>query len=160
MEFETYYNKQQIISIFNKYTIPYNFINSMESNAFISKLKNDKVILFKAGVLGLGGGQCPLVIKLIESNNNIILDCKFKNTISQIISFCLFICFAWFMVLELCIFNSNFDLWGKIITTFFALIWTLFCFAFFILGDRIFFNKRRIAVIRFLETNLYARRIS
>lgn len=160
MIYESAFTKNKIHSILGVTTRPLNFSNSMTGNIFLSKSRGDKIYLMKSGKFGVGRGQLPLIIKLIENNSNTILKCKFGFTVPYIILLCLFVGFAWSNVLWICVFNPNFDLIGKLIVSSAVSIWSLFCIALFAIANVLFFSKQRKEVIGYLESHLGAKRIS
>ncbi|WP_010680993.1 hypothetical protein [Acetivibrio cellulolyticus] len=160
MIFESAFPKNKILSILCATTRPLNFSNSMTGDIFLSKSRGDKIYLLKSGKFGVGKGQLPLIIKLIENDSNTILKCKFGFTLPSIIILSLFVGFAWSTVLLICVFSPNNDLIGKLIVSSVALIWSLFCFALFPIANVLLFSKQQKEVIVFLESHLCAKRIS
>lgn len=132
MIFTTDCSKEQSISIFHTCTNSCDLSNYTTPGIFVSKYKNNKVYLWYTGDIVIGSGQLPLVIEIINNDNNITLKCKFGFTPQIIIPIIIFI----------------------------GIVWTFLCVFQFPVFNKMFYSKRQEAEIEFIETHFGAKRIS
>lgn len=159
MIFESNFSKNKIYSILSANTRPLNFSNSMTANIFLSKSSADKIYLLKSGKFGVGRGQQPLIINLIENDSNTILKCKFGFTAPFIIILRLLVAFAWSIVLWICVFNPSVGLFSKLMVSSAVLIWSLSCFTILMIANEMFFSEQQKEIIGILVVHLCAKRI-
>lgn len=160
MIFTTDYSKEQIISILHIYTSSYDLSNYTTPGIFVSKYKNNKVYLWYTGDIVIGSGQLPLVIEIINNDNNVTLKCKFGFTPQIIIPIIIFVGIVWIFIFSTFILNSDSVLEAKLISFFAVLLWTFLCVFQFPVFNKMFYSKRQEAEIEFIETHFDAKRIS